>query len=306
MEKAQAEQELHVGSWFVGDANRVIISKLEVDRLEVAAHALRRLLRHLDAGLQDAHWKRLRWHTCEPEAELRVRLLRVKFLHDQLEIVHPTGTQVAVLQQDPCPLGDTFFNHARGDGSLPLAERDRLGTFAHAHLSSKLEKVLCGIASAGEHENERGNHEARVEAFLHVEWRWLDETLPHVLDDEVLDRLDQFVWPKRAEHDHLLHIPNIVPLARKGRLVTGFRVEECLPVIQVIGKVVVEPTQRLEGGEGAELAPRLVSEPFLGRSWLGQAVIRHLVRLTGQQESPLLGIDQVVALHDLDAQIERE
>mmetsp|Transcript_25002 Transcript_25002/g.71898 ORF Transcript_25002/g.71898 Transcript_25002/m.71898 type:complete len:204 (+) Transcript_25002:1449-2060(+) len=194
MEEAQPEHHLPEGVLASLATNRAsffepVVVYRQVGSQQVRLQPLRRLVGHLQAVLQHTHREVRARHRCEPQAERLGHLLRVQFLHKDLERRHPRRGEVAILEDHPPTLLLAIRNRMGGLGALPLAQRHRLLLIVHAQLLRETDDLGHGVGPAGQHEDQRLVASAVAEGLLQVEGGRLEEVLPQLRGDDILEAL---------------------------------------------------------------------------------------------------------------------
>mmetsp|Transcript_23705 Transcript_23705/g.65781 ORF Transcript_23705/g.65781 Transcript_23705/m.65781 type:complete len:546 (+) Transcript_23705:174-1811(+) len=122
MEEYVPEEELLEGGGFVAALEELLVGNWlqHVAAAHVGSDALRRLVSHLHAILKDVDREFGAGVACHPQPELRVSGVRVQLLADAVQLRHPAGCQMAVLQHHPLALLQALVDHRLCLGPLPL------------------------------------------------------------------------------------------------------------------------------------------------------------------------------------------
>eukprot|EP00965_Chrysotila_dentata_P142527 4711458-Pleurochrysis_carterae.AAC.2 len=244
-----------------------------------------------DGGAQDAHRELWRGHRCEPEAIRRVRLLRVNVLHFLFERRKPRDEEVAVHQQNPAALIFALLDHALGLWALPLPKRDEVEPVGHVALLGVGEQPLDRVGARRENEDERHRHVGVGEGGVQVKGRRLDEAPAQLLLHKQLDRRYALVRPDAAQNQQPLEaFEHVLPRRRQRRCLRRNGVVQRTPLVQVVGKMLVDALEARELREVDDLEPHVVFEPRAAR----------------QQKPPLLAFHLACARQDLNAEQEGE
>lgn len=121
VEEAQSEEQFSPSLWLIATVEEhLIVDRIvQVRTQQIGAQAFRTLVGHLDTVLQDSDWEQIGRVGREPETEVIVHFAGHKqFLADSLQLRHPTGRQVTVLQDDPVAFFDTFDDEGLSVGTL--------------------------------------------------------------------------------------------------------------------------------------------------------------------------------------------
>lgn len=174
MEKGEAKEQLLPNGLLAGAVKEGRIGNrvAQVGAQQVGAQPFGWLVGHLEAVLQDADRKLVRWVAGQPQPggigeetrtffttssvcfsaiwcslmllpEAGVSVFRDDGLFAyHFQLWHPTGGQVAVLQNHPGAFLDGLVDHLGGDGPLTLSQRDglRLAT-THLQVIGKLQQA---------------------------------------------------------------------------------------------------------------------------------------------------------------------
>ena len=112
------------------------IGSVEVGAEQVGAQALRRLVGHLDAVLQDRDAGTRRRARGEPQAEVAVEPLAAKSSQIFSSVgIHETD-RWQFCKHDPRAVEERVRDELLRDGPLALAERDRVGLLAAKPIAS--------------------------------------------------------------------------------------------------------------------------------------------------------------------------
>mmetsp|Transcript_13600 Transcript_13600/g.34405 ORF Transcript_13600/g.34405 Transcript_13600/m.34405 type:complete len:273 (-) Transcript_13600:2791-3609(-) len=145
VEEGEAKEQFFVLSGLLRAGLVDVLADVLEGTAEVGAQALRRLVRDLDAVLEDWHGEQGRGHAREPEAVLLVDLLRILRLLDLLKLAHPAGRQVAILQAHPVACVPAQLDEGLCLGALALAQGDEVQALAVPLLGGQLQQVLRGV-----------------------------------------------------------------------------------------------------------------------------------------------------------------
>mmetsp|Transcript_59669 Transcript_59669/g.172846 ORF Transcript_59669/g.172846 Transcript_59669/m.172846 type:complete len:385 (+) Transcript_59669:1071-2225(+) len=225
---------------------------------DVGPQALRRLVRHLDAVLQEQGGELLGWHGRQPEPIRVVRLLRVHLLANPLQLGQPAHGQVAIAEQYPAAALPGPFDHAGGLRALALPERDAFQLVRHALRIRELHHVVHRVAARRKDKNERRHLGGILVRDGDVEDRRLHEFLPHFLRDEGDHRGGQPVRPERPQEAHALHRRQaLLPIRGQFALVGLGHVVDGLEGGQALSEGRVEAVERRQVRQREDLIPTL-------------------------------------------------
>mmetsp|Transcript_4434 Transcript_4434/g.9109 ORF Transcript_4434/g.9109 Transcript_4434/m.9109 type:complete len:248 (+) Transcript_4434:1450-2193(+) len=244
MEEAEAEDKpcMRLGLDAVREHSVVALHHRAED---ISSEALRRLVRHLHAVLQEQRWELPCGHGGEPEAVIVVRRLRVHLLADALELGKPRDGQVAIAKEDPTTCLRRTLDHPLSLWTLSLAEGDTLELRGHASGLREGDHVGHRVAAGGEHEDERGHLRGVLIGDGDVEGRWLHKLLPHLLSHELDDGGGQAVGAECTQVAHPLKGAQLrLPRGRQGLLVRLRGIVDSLERLHVLGEERIEALER--------------------------------------------------------------
>jgi len=112
-----------------------------------------------------------------------VRLLCWQLFADSLKLAQPRYGKMAVLKNDPVTLLDTFLDHLLSFWALTLSKRD-LHTDLLLCFGIFLESVQW-IGTRRKHEDQRKSGSRILEDQTQIEWRWSDEVVSDLAENEV-------------------------------------------------------------------------------------------------------------------------
>mmetsp|Transcript_37394 Transcript_37394/g.96676 ORF Transcript_37394/g.96676 Transcript_37394/m.96676 type:complete len:530 (+) Transcript_37394:823-2412(+) len=243
---------------------------------------------------------------------------RVHLLEDLVELRHPRGEQVAVLQQHPRPFPRGDLHERLGLGTLALAERD--GRHLLVLVLREAVERAARVRTRREDKDERREAVGVRVGPGQVEGRRRHELFAELQRDEAEHRRHHAVWADAAQHQHVLQGAQLCHHRRpRGRVLEDLHrrhvVVDLLPDVQAPSELHVEVGVALvDLGEPEELAPAAVRHPVgrLGR-WILQrdasreqeAVVAHIGLPGGQQaaDAEQEGEERLVLLEQTAADV---
>ena len=169
------------------------------------------------------------------------------------------------------------------------------------HIVGELEQGDHGIVSWREDENERRDAQRVAVGLGQVERRRLDVLLAEVLLHKVLHHGHDLVGPNAAYDEYALEGLQLVPLARELLQVRLAAVVHDLPLVLLRQELLAYLFVGVQAVQAAYLVPRLDRQPG------GRIRVRVVeADAARQQEAPLLLVDLLLVLHQVDAQQEGE
>src|SRR5690349_21571934 len=130
--------------------------------------------------------------------------LRLNRFHYLLEGRHPTGRQMAVLEESPTSPLHSVHNHAFRFHPLPLSQRYHIVLPSKLHLLCEFGKIAGGIGSRGEDEDEGGSNRGILEGTGDIKAGRIDEFPSQVLCDEFLNGGNHLIGTKASQDQHPL------------------------------------------------------------------------------------------------------
>lgn len=117
-----------------------------------------------------------------------MRFVGIPFFTGTLQRRHPRRRQMTVLQHHPRAILDGAFHHFQRNGSLTLAERQRVEFRPSETLHvGELEEGSRRVGSWRQDEDERSETSAVGERTAEVERRWFDELFADIVDNEFVN-----------------------------------------------------------------------------------------------------------------------
>ena len=140
-------------------------------------------------------------------------LISIDILDQTFQCWHPTGSQMAILEEHPFATLHGAVHQRFGARSLALAQGDGIQFLGKTHLPRELVQSRSGIRARRQDKNE-GRGRGRVLKHLSEIGRlWLDESLTEMTGHKVLHGVGYFVGTYAAKHHQLLEtVQTVCPL----------------------------------------------------------------------------------------------
>lgn len=164
MEERQSEQETFPHRRF-GTVLELLDIEGQVGSEQIVLKSFRRFVSQFDSLLEDGHWEDLGRGGGEPHPEVLGTGFGDAF-EETFQLRHERGCQVAVLQEDPLALLDTFLNSLDGEFSLALSEGSDNQLGVHAHLGGEGLDLHSRVGPGRQDENQRAEVAGIIERSL--------------------------------------------------------------------------------------------------------------------------------------------
>eukprot|EP01136_Pigoraptor_vietnamica_P000134 Opistho-1_new@25059 len=229
-----------------------------VRALEARLDALRRLVRELDARLQQADRELRVLLRRDPKAEVLVDLLRHRQRVEQL--VHKVEAEVAVLQQHPAARLHELLHQAPRVHLLALAHRNG----ARLRLLLLRQRLDCRRRVAA-HRQQADHRRARVRLLPHL-LEVEDDALREPLAERVANVLARLVHgavgaPRADEERAAERVERVLVAVGQLRLLRGVLVVPVLPALLVARHLVEDLAELRQLTELDNVEPRHVRDP---------------------------------------------